>query len=120
MIALIAGILAAVMLLVFAAVNGRRDTGIYTGGGVLNEGRYKMTTANGKEFSVIVTQHGSRYRFEVEGETKLYITRKPYGELGLNYFKYDDSQEFDLRHEGGLYYLSRDGIDMSTGLRFEP
>lgn len=118
MIALIAGIVVAAVFFVLAAVNGRRDTAMYNKSGALSEGRYKMTTASGKEFGVIVTQHGERYRFEIEGETKLYITRKPYGELGLNYFKYDDSQEFDVRLEDGLYYLSRDGIDMSTGLRF--
>ena len=117
-IVLIAGIIAAAVLFVFAAVNGRKDTALYNSEGVLGEGRYRMTTSSGKEFGVTVTKHGSRYRFEIEGETRLYITRKPYGELGLNYFKYDDSQEFDVRSEDGLYYLSRDGIDMSTGLRF--
>ena len=119
LIALIAGRGAAVALFVFAAASGRQDTALYGKDGALSEGRYKMTTESGKEFGVIVTRHGSRYRFEIEGETKLYITRKPYGELGLNYFKYDDSQEFDVRSEDGLYYLSRDGVDMSTGLRFE-
>ena len=119
LIALIAGIAVAAALFVFAAAEGRRDTVLYNSDGALSEGRYKMTTASGKEFGVIVTRHGSRYRFEIEGETKLYITRKPYGELGLNYFKYDDSQEFDVRNVDGLYYLSRDGVDMSTGLRFE-
>ncbi len=110
LIAAAAGIVIAAGLFFFAAYrNVSRGSS-----GVLKEGLY-----NAGGYQVEVRQYGSLYRMRVVGEEELYITAAPFAGVGINYFRYDGSQEFDIVKEGDTYSLYNGGHMVASGWRFD-
>jgi len=93
----------------------------------LEDGVYHITHAEGEGdvpglpegASAELRHYGDRYRIRIIGDEELYLTDSPFEGMRLNYFKYDDSQEFELQRDGDLFILIRDGETVSSGWRFE-
>ena len=107
LIAVVAGLVIAAGLFVLAA-HRKGSTG------VLAEGVYNTGT-----YEVEVRQYGSSYRMKIRGDEELYITATPFAGVGINYFRYDGSQEFDIVKEGDTYTLYNNGSVVATGWRFD-
>ena len=107
MIAVTAGLVIVAGLFFYAAYHKGSDR-------VLEDGIYNV---NGSQAEVI--RYGSRYRIRIIGDEELYYTATPFAGVVMNYFKYDDSQEFEIVKDGDTYSLYNNGDAVAAGWRFD-